>query len=45
MENPRLPVPARDNLPPIESIKPEHAEPAIDAVLAESRARLDALLA
>ena len=45
MDNPLLPTPSVDRLPAFDSIRPEHAEPAIDAVLAESRARLDALLA
>src|SRR5580704_5195129 len=45
MENPLLPSPVLERLPAFERIRPEHAEPAIDAVLAESRARLDALLA
>ena len=47
MENPLIPpaAPALERLPPFERIRPDHAEPAIDAVLAESRVRLDALLA
>src|SRR5271170_2881879 len=49
MENPLLPSPSPspspERLPAFESIRPEHAEPAIDAVLAESRARLEGLLA
>jgi oligopeptidase A len=45
MENPLLPTTSLERLPAFESIRPPHAEPAIDAVLAESRARLDALLA
>ncbi len=45
MENPLLPTTALERLPAFETIRPPHAEPAIDAVLAESRARLDALLA
>jgi oligopeptidase A len=45
MNNPLLAPPAPDRLPAFDAIRPEHAEAAIDAVLAESRARLDALLA
>jgi oligopeptidase A len=44
MQNPLLVPHAIDSLPPFESIRPEHAEPALDAVLAESRARLETLL-
>ena len=42
MNNPLLDM---DGLPPFQAIKPEHIEPAIDAVLAESRAAVEALLA
>ncbi len=45
MDNPLLPTSSVDRLPAFDSVRPEHAEPAIDAVLAESRSRLDALLA
>jgi oligopeptidase A len=45
MENPLLPTPSVDRLPAFDSIHPEHAEPAIDIVLADCRARLEALLA
>jgi oligopeptidase A len=45
MDNPLLAPVDTDALPPFDRIRPEHAEPAIDAVLAESRARLDSLLA
>jgi oligopeptidase A len=44
MENPLFAAPAIDDLPDFQRIRPEHAEPAIDAVLAECRARLDTLL-
>jgi oligopeptidase A len=45
MDNPLL-VPAdHDGRPAYDRIRPEHAEPAIEAVLAENRARLEALLA
>ncbi|MGQ3058622.1 MAG: M3 family metallopeptidase, partial [Nevskia sp.] len=45
MTNPLL-APAEPNtLPAFSSILPEHAEPAIDAVLADNQAALDALLA
>ena len=45
MDNPLLASPTSDRLPAFDQIRPEHAEPAIDATLAENRARLDALLA
>ncbi len=45
MDNPLLASPAPDRLPAFDRIRPEHAEPALDAALAESRSRLDALLA
>ncbi|MGM0594543.1 MAG: oligopeptidase A [Pseudomonadota bacterium] len=41
MQNPMLQM---DDLPPFEAIKPEHVEPAIDAVLAENRAEVARLL-
>ena len=45
MDNPLL-VPAdHDGRPAYDRIRPEHAEPAIEVVLAENRARLAALLA
>ncbi len=47
-DNPLLsrPTPANPELlPEFDRIRPEHAEPAIDAALAEARAQLDALLA
>jgi len=45
MENPLLvPTPIVDRgLPPFDRIRPEHAEPAVDAVLATNRALLGAL--
>jgi oligopeptidase A len=42
MNNPLLEL---DGLPPFSHIKPEHVEPAIDQLLAESRARVKQLLA
>jgi oligopeptidase A len=45
MENPLLPAPGLERLPDFEHIRPPHAEPAIDALLADNRIRLDALLA
>jgi oligopeptidase A len=45
MTNPLLDVAARGELPAFDRILPEHAEPAIDALLAESRATLAARLA
>jgi oligopeptidase A len=45
MDNPLLAPPAPDLLPAFDRIRPEHAEPAVDTVLAESRARIEALLA
>jgi oligopeptidase A len=44
MDNPLLASPAVAPLPAFERIKPQHAEAALDAVLAENRAELDALL-
>ena len=41
MSNPLLEM---QGLPPFSKIRPEHAEPAIDALLAENRRRLEALL-
>ena len=47
MDNPLLvPTPVVDKgLPPFDRIRPDHAEPAIDAVLTENRAALEATLA
>jgi oligopeptidase A len=39
------PLLADTTLPPFSAIRPEHVEPAIDAILADYRARTDALLA
>ncbi len=45
MENPLLKSPTIDNgLPAFDRIRPEHAEAAVDAVLAENRASLETLL-
>ena len=44
MDNPLLASPAVAPLPAFERIQPQHAEAALDAVLAENRAELDALL-
>jgi oligopeptidase A len=44
-DNPLLSTIAPDRLPPFDRIGPEHAVPAVDTVLAESRSRLEALLA
>lgn len=41
MDNPLLEL---EGLPPFSRIKPEHAEPAIDRLLAQSREQIDALL-
>ena len=41
MDNPLLNL---EGLPPFSQIRPEHAEPAIDQLLAENRQRIDALL-
>ena len=41
MQNPLLEM---DDLPPFGAIKPEHVEPAVDAVLAENRAAIERLL-
>jgi oligopeptidase A len=43
MENPLL-VPTTETLPAFDRIRPEHAAPAIDAVLQENRSRLRLLL-
>jgi len=45
MENPLLAPAAPGALPAFDQIRPEHAEPAIDSVLADNRKALDALLA
>ncbi len=45
MHNPLLASPNPDRLPAFDQIRPEHAEAALDATLAENRARLDTLLA
>jgi oligopeptidase A len=47
MNNPLLYTPTtdRDALPAFDRVQPEQAEPAIDAVLASSRARLEKILA
>ena len=42
MTNPLL---SYDDLPPFSLIRPEHLESAVDAVLAENRARIQALTA
>ena len=39
------PLLATNGLPQFSAIRPEHVEPAVDAVLADYRARIDALLA
>src|SRR5580700_4914482 len=44
-ENPLISPTPSDALPAFDRIRPEHAEPAVDAVLAENRARLAAVLA
>ncbi|MGH7270015.1 MAG: oligopeptidase A, partial [Polyangiaceae bacterium] len=44
-DNPLLSAIAGDSLPAFDRILPEHAEPAIDAVLSNAQAQLDALLA
>jgi oligopeptidase A len=44
MDNPLLASPSTAPLPAFERIRPHHAEAALDAVLAENRAELDALL-
>jgi oligopeptidase A len=38
------PLLAMDGLPPFSQIRPEHVEPAIDALLADNRAKIEALL-
>jgi oligopeptidase A len=43
-DNPLIPSRPTDGLPAFDRIRPEHAEPAIDAVLAQNRARLTAVL-
>jgi oligopeptidase A len=43
MSNPLLQAPALNALPPFATMAPEHAEPALDAALAENRARIGAL--
>jgi oligopeptidase A len=45
MDNPLLTPASTSALPAFDRVRPEHAEPAIDALLAENRARLEALLA
>ena len=45
MTNPLLDPVAPNTLPAFDRIKPEHAEPALDAVLAENRRALSTLLA
>jgi len=45
MDNPLLTSFSGSNLPAFDRIRPEHAEPAIDAVLADNRAKLADLLA
>ncbi|MBR9812296.1 M3 family metallopeptidase [bacterium] len=40
MKNPLLDLINGDDLPPFSHIKPDHAEPALDAVLAENRAAI-----
>lgn len=44
MENPLLVPTLPGALPPFDRIRPEHAEAAVDAVLADNRARMRALL-
>src|SRR5579863_1849787 len=43
-DNPLLYPGPTDGLPAFDRIRPEHAEPAIDAALAENRARMAAVL-
>ena len=45
MTNPLLELADRADLPPFDRIRPEHAEPAIDALLAQNRAEVQARLA
>ncbi|MDR3418344.1 MAG: M3 family metallopeptidase [Nevskia sp.] len=45
MDNPLLEPAAPGTLPAFDRIRPEHAEPALDTVLAENRAALERLLA
>jgi len=45
MENPLLAPATPGALPAFDQIRPEHAEPAMDSVLADNRKALDALLA
>ena len=44
MQNPLIELAERAELPPFDRIRPEHAEPAIDALLAENRAEVKARL-
>ncbi len=44
LENPLLTLGNADGVPAFDRIRPEHAEPAIDEVLAHNRAQLEALL-
>ncbi|MDP9037360.1 MAG: M3 family metallopeptidase [Myxococcota bacterium] len=44
MQNPLLAPAIPGSLPPFDRLRPEHAEQAVDAVLAENRARLQSLL-
>lgn len=44
MDNPLLADPISTPLPPFDRIRPEHAEPALDQVLAQNRDALDQLL-
>lgn len=43
MNNPLIELVKGSGLPPFTSIKPEHAEPALDALLAENRAAIEQL--
>ncbi|MDE2149357.1 MAG: M3 family metallopeptidase [Gammaproteobacteria bacterium] len=45
MNNPLLTPASPGELPAFDRIRPEHAEPAVDAILADSRRHLDELLA
>jgi oligopeptidase A len=45
MTNPLLELAARADLPPFDRIRPEHAEPAVDRLLAENRAEVRTRLA
>ena len=42
---PRNPLLDSHDLPPFETIRPEHVEPAVEALLAENRAAIEALVA